>query len=428
MNGNDAFIHKAVTGSSFLNGGLLNAQQRDVFLMYVRKFTKLIPLCRTEIMENPRLEVPKLHIGEPITVGLADNAIINETGSPLFNQITLDTAELASRFHITRRAIRRNVSKERIVQQVSEAMLAQIATDLENLHINGDTLLGAGTPINDLLRVNDGLDKLTNGSHIVDLNGGFVSKQLFANMIRRMPDSYQDDPGLRFFMPRSIQVDWVELNSQRIDQIGERAFKGNIEAPFGIPIITIPLMPSRKPVAVTVAVAGHIMGTTQGPWNFVTGTNDTLVINLGAGAKTVTVPQGVWSAHEVAAFIRATVGLETTVVQDDGFGHLYIEHPTKGSGAILTIGAGNGWATVGIAVAAYVGTDAGSAGSLNDGAIVWLANPLNFLWGNLDKTEIYTEFEKDYARWETVVINETDTQVESLDKVVKGINVRRQPY
>lgn len=428
MNGNDEMIHKAVTGSSFLNGGLLNAKQRDVFLMFVRKFTKLIPLVRTEIMENPQLQIPKLHVGEPITVGLVDDGQITETGSPLFNQIALDTVELASRFHITRRAIRRNVSRQRIVAQVTQAMMTQIATDLENLFINGDVNIATGTPIGDLLVNDDGLDILTDSAHIVDAAGDFISKQLFANMIRRMPDAYQEDAGLRFFMPRAIQVDWVELNSQRIDAIGERAFKGNVEAPFAIPIVTIPLMPSRKAVAVTVATAGHIMGGTQGPWSIATGVNDTCVVNLGAGAKTATLPAGVWNATQIAAFLKATAGLETLVAQDDGFGRLYLEHPTAGVANTLTIGAGNGWATLGIAVAAYAGTDAGSAGSLDEGAILWLANPMNFVWGNYDATEIYTEFEKDYARWETVVINEVDAAVESADKVVKAINLRRRPF
>jgi len=428
MDGNDQMIHKAVTGSSFLNGGLLNAKQRDVFLSYVRRFTKLIPLCRTEIMDNPRVEIPKLHVGEPITVGLTDNSLISETGTPLINNVSLETAEMVSSYHITRRAIRRNVSRERLVQQVSEAMMAQIATDMENLHINGDDTISAGTPIANLLLINDGLDKITDGAHILDHVAQFISKTLFANMIRRLPDSYQDDTGLRFFVPRSLQIDWVEINSERIDAIGERAYKGNVEAPFGVPIISIPLMPSRKSINVTVATAGHILGTTQGPWNVVTGTNDTLVVNLGAGAVTCTLPQGVFSAHEVAALLKAATGLETLIAQDDGFGHLYLQHPTSGSGATLTIGAGNGWATLGVAVAAYVGTDAGGAGTLNDGCIAWLANPLNFIWGNLDKTEVYTEWNKDYARWETVVINETDSQVESLDKVVKAINIRRRPY
>lgn len=428
MDGNDELIHKAVTGSSFLNGGLLNAKQRDVFLMFVRKFTKLIPICRTEIMDNPKVEIAKLHVGEPITVGLADNSLIGETGTPLFNQITLESEEMVSRWHITRRAIRRNISRERLVGQTTGAMMGQIATDMENLHINGDTSLGAGTPINDLLRINDGLDKITNSAHILDANANFISKQIFANMLRRMPDAYQDDPGLRFFLPRSIQIDWTELNSQRIDSIGERAFKGNVEAPFGVPIIPIPLMPSRKSVAVTVATGGHTMGTSQGPWNVVTGTNDTLIIDIGGGNKTVTLPQGVWSAHEIAAFIKATSGLATIIARDDGFGHLFLSHPTPGAGNDLVLSAANGWATLGIGVATYSGTASGAAGTLYDGSIIWLANPLNFVWGNLDKTEIYTEWEKDYARWETVVINETDSAVEALDKIVKAINVRRRPY
>jgi len=428
MGKNDDFVAKAVTGSSFLNGGELNARQRDVFLMFVRKFTKLIPMSRTEIMENPKLEIPKLHIGEPITIGLQDNTQITETGTPKFNQISLDTNETVSRYEITRRAVRRNVSMQRLLQQVTQAMMGQMATDLENLFINGDSSLASGTPINDLLRIDDGLDKKTDGAHLVDWKGEFVNKTLFAAMIRSMPDSYSDDPGLRFFMPRAIQVDWVELNSQRIDSIGERAFRGNVEAPFGIPIVQIPLMPSRKAVSVTVATAGHILGTTQGPWDIVTGTNDTLIINLGAGAKTVILPAGTFVAHEIAAYIRGTVGLETIVALDDGFGRLYLEHPNTGSANTLTISAANGWATLGIAVAAYAGEDAGTASDINEGCIVWLANPLNFIWGNLDRTEIYTEWNKDYARWETVVINEVDTEVEALDKVVKGINIRRRPY
>jgi hypothetical protein len=428
MDKNDVLIHKAVTGSSFLNGGELNAKQRDTFLMYVRKFTKLIPLCRTEIMENPKLEIPKLHIGEPITKGLVDNNLLSETGTPLFNSISLDTKELFSYYNITRRAVRRNVSLTRIVEQVTQAMMMQIATDLENAFINGDETLGAGTPINDLLRVNNGLDILSNSGNIYDHSGDFISKTVFAKMIRMMPESYSDDPGLRFFLPRALQVDWTDLNSERIDAIGERAFKGNVEAPFGVPIVSVPLLPSRKAVAVTVATAGHILGTVAGPFNIVTGTNDTLIVNLGAGNKTCTLPQGVWTAQEIAAYLKATAGLSTLIVQDDGFGHIFLQHPTSGVAATLTIAAANGWATLGVAVAAYAGTDAGSAGSLNDGCIILLANPMNFIWGNYDKTEIYTEWNKDYARWETVVINETDYAIESADKVVKAINVRRRPF
>jgi hypothetical protein len=428
MNGNDEFINKAVTGSSFLNGGLLNPEQRDVFLMFVRRFTKLIPIVRTEIMENPRLEIPKLHVGEPITVGLVDNTEITETGEPLFNEISLDTVELASRFHITRRAIRRNVSRQRIVQQVTEAMMAQIATDLENLFINGDVNIAGGTPSGDLLNNDNGLDILTDNAHIVDHTGDFVSKQLFAQMIRRMPDAYQEDPGLRFFMPRAIQVDWTELNSQRIDAIGERAFRGNVEAPFAIPIITIPLMPSRKPVEVTVASSAQHVGGTQGPWTIVTGTNDEVIINLGAGAKTATLPAGVYNATQIAALIKATAGLETLIAEDDGFGRLYLEHPTPGAGNDMVVGAGNANATLGLTAATYVGEDAGTANDVLEGAIIWLANPMNFIWGNYDATEIFTEFEKDFARWETVVINEVDAAVEAEDKIVKAINVRRRPF
>ena len=73
-----------------------------------------------------------------------------------------------------------------------------------------------------------------------------------------------------------------------------------------------------------------------------------------------------------------------------------------------------------------VGSNVGVNGDRLDGSFVWLANPQNFIWGALSATEIHTKFRQERTRWETVVINETDTQVENNDAIVKAINVRRK--
>jgi len=41
-------------------------------------------------------------------------------------------------------------------------------------------------------------------------------------------------------------------------------------------------------------------------------------------------------------------------------------------------------------------------------------------------TRIFSEFNKNYDRIETIVYNQVDAKVENIDAIVKGINVRRQ--
>jgi len=432
---NDEVIEKTILSSDFLAGGLLNPEQVTVFIQLIRKFSKLIPMSRNVLLDNPRQTIPKLHIGEPISQGLADfggeDAEITETGKPLFNEITMDVQELISSWHVGRRSLRRNVSREALLQTVTDAMMAQVATDAENLYINGDTTLPSTTKLNKLLRVNDGVSKLCEGAHLVDWNGGYVSKALYAEMTRRLPEQYAADPGLRFIQPRAVSVDWMELNSQRVDAIGQRAFAGDVEAPFGIPIVEIPLVKSNKSLTVTEATSAIVVAITVGPFTIATGTNDVLKIDIdNAGVQTTTIPAGVFEVREIAKLINADQGL--FVARDDGYGRLVIESPTTGSTSEVDIQTGStAAATLGIDGGGLpntvTGGDSGGTNTVYEGCELFLANPTNLIWAHYPAgTEVHTKFRQEKLHFETVVVQETDAQVENLDAVVKANNVRKR--
>lgn len=422
---NNEIINKAVLSSDFVNGGELNPKQREVFLQKVREFSVLIPLSRFIEMDNPRLDIPKMHLGDPITRGQVENVDPGETNKPVQNEIKMDTEELISQIYVTRRSLRRNVSQEKLLEQITDIMMKRISTDLEELHINGDTNLAGGTKINDLLNVNDGLDKLTDAAHILDHGGGFVSKQLFATMMRTMPVNLIDDPDMRFMLNKSIEIDWMDLNSQRIDGVGERAFGGAVEAPFGVPIAMIPRIRGDKNLNLLEATSAQVIGTTGGAVKIETGVNDAFNVDIdNGGVDNIVFNAGVFEVRELAQQINVSVGVN--VASDDGFGRLVITSPTTGASSEVDLQASNSFATLGFTVGTTNGSDAGVLGGVPNGTHIWLARPENFMWGALDQTEIHTKFRQEKTRWETVVINETDTQVEDLDGVVKAINVRRK--
>ena len=53
-----------------------------------------------------------------------------------------------------------------------------------------------------------------------------------------------------------------------------------------------------------------------------------------------------------------------------------------------------------------------------------LCNPRNLIFGMLDSTRIFSEFEKNYDRIETIMYNHVDAKIENLDAMVLIDNVR----
>lgn len=99
---------------------------------------------------------------------------------------------------------------------------------------------------------------------------------------------------------------------------------------------------------------------------------------------------------------------------------------TTGAAAQIILGASTFLATAGLTAGTYAGHNAGSAGTVYEGSFVLLTNPMNLIFGMLAGTRIFSEFNKNYDRIETIVYNQVDAKVENIDAIVKGINVRRQ--
>jgi len=133
--------------------------------------------------------------------------------------------------------------------------------------------------------------------------------------------------------------------------------------------------------------------------------------------------------------------LYANVARDDREGRLLLTSPTTGAASAIKFEpvavASQGWVVLGLlpapvnpntpaAEVVYSGAASGSANLVNEGSFVLLTNPKNLVWGILDGTRIFTEFNKNTDQIESIVYNQVDAKIENADAIVKAVNVRRR--
>lgn len=423
-------IIKTIQTTDFLNGGLLDPKRQKKFITYIRDYGKLLPMVRFETLNQSQMTIDKLYIGEPITHAVGENDNTAFLAQPATGQIGIQTRKVKSSWNITTETLVNNIEQKGFEKTIMEGMTKRISTDIELLAIQGDTTTYAAvnTPFGRLLRRSNGWDVLTNGCHIVDCGGTTIRKGIFAEMIRSMPQQYLQDPELRWFVSKSLAIDWMDLLANRGTTLGDNALNGNSISPYGYPLTEVPLLPDNKPLRTWTGTSAKVIGTVPDPFEIITGTNDTLLINVdGGGNVTVTLQPGVHRVSVIASMINSTMGLEG-IASDDTHGRLVLQSPLRGAASSISIQgvANDAYDELGLTIGDTQGIDFGTQGVTDDGTFIWLANPKNFIAAMRGTTRIYSEFNKDFDRVETVVYNEVDFQIENEDAIVKAINIRKR--
>lgn len=423
-------ILKTIETSDFANGGLLDPKRQKKFTKLVRDYGKMLPLARFEQLSQSQSTLDKLYIGEPVTHSVEENDPTAYNAKPATGQIHLQTKKLKSSWNITTETLVENIEQKGFEQTMMEGMTRRISTDIELLAIQGDQDKYAGTTdvFGRLLKRQDGWDKLTEKAHILDVGGASVQKAIFAEMIRMMPQQYLQDSGLRWFVSKSIAIDWLDLLSDRMTGLGDAALNGNSVSPYGIPMIEVPLIPDNKDISVTSGTSAKVIGNRADPFVIEAGVNDSLAIVINAAAPvTVTLPAGTFTVSQIAALINGTAGL-AGVASDDTHGRLILASSTTGVASVVgrNAVANDAYDTLGLSEGSTTGSNNGVSGTVAEGSFIWLANPKNFIAAMRGNTRLYTEFNKDYDRLETVIYNEVDFAIENDDAIVKANGLRKR--
>ena len=238
------------------NGGLLNPEQSARFLDYMFDATVIGKVARTVRMKSDTAEIDRMSVGEKL-MKLATEADNTGVNAPVtFSKISLTTKKLRMDWELSTESLEDNIEGADLEDHIARLMATQAGNDIEDVILNGDTLLTA----DGLYKSFDGVVKKAKASgRVVDAAGAAVSREVFNKALKAMPRKYKQRRGdLRFLAGSNLIQDFLYANSigtnQTIPQdIASSVIRGGVAplggpagyvAPFafGIPIVEVPLL------------------------------------------------------------------------------------------------------------------------------------------------------------------------------------------
>jgi len=254
-------IQTSNIGTAPDGGGLLNNEQSNRFIDYMFDETVLGKQVRTVRMRANEVEIDKIHIGRRLVRKATEAVDTGENADVTFSKVSLTTVKLRLDWELTTEALEDNLAGEQLEDHIARLMSAQMANDVEDIAINGDTSSSDSS-----LKSFDGWRKrLVNaagayggGAIVLDNAGKVIDRGVFNRALKNMPRQYmQNRRNLRFltdsaliqdylFSVQAVSTDYVTPESLAAAGISapvrtENAAGGTYAAPFGVPLVEVPL-------------------------------------------------------------------------------------------------------------------------------------------------------------------------------------------
>lgn len=253
---NEELVQKAiVTTDAIASQGKLNDEQFSQFLEYVIEETALKNNARVIRFRSENLEIDKLNLGSRAAVAKSEAKDPGVRRGISTAKVTLTPKEIMVPIEISDTFLDINLEGASVEDKIMRMFARQLANDLEELYISGNTL-GHARLESDIydggssslyvsdsyLGLQDGWQKLANSANVVDAAGANVGLSIFSQALRAMPTKYRRNKSrLRWFMSPDLAQVYMEKLSTRSDVVGSNAVTGNGVSPFGVPIVEVPL-------------------------------------------------------------------------------------------------------------------------------------------------------------------------------------------
>jgi hypothetical protein len=262
---NEELVQKAVNTTDVIaSAGRLNAKQSDKFIDYVVDMSGLKGNARI-VRVNTDWEVDKIGIGTRVAVPKAEASAPSVRRALTTSKLTLTPKVIMVPWELSDELREENLEGASIEDHVIKMMAAQLANDLEELYLNGETAAPATLEGNIIdggsatQYIKDTYLALMNGwlaqcrianteshtANIVDIAGASVGPTVFSQMLKAMPFKFKRNmQDLRFISSMDLEQNYREKMATRQGPTGESALN-SIQGltPFGVPIHSYPLFP-----------------------------------------------------------------------------------------------------------------------------------------------------------------------------------------
>ena len=448
----DAFVEgvrKALLSTDFsANGAVLPAEQASEWITLVRGQSEFLNTHArfVEVGANLSGELPREHLGEPITIAGSETETSTEstTTSPAFDKVTYTCAKLKVRRHISMDALyTAAIGADSLEEALINGIKSRAAVDKELLAFNGDASAYStiNTPLGYLLRANNGWYNLAQRARIVDAQGAYLSTDLLYAALDEFPEESWTD-GVRWIGNKSIKRDFTRLAAAKTggDVLADVYFgKGGQAIDYNMietAYINVPAIPRNLTVSTTVATPAQVVSRRRGPFQ-IDATNNKMLININAGgARTVTFTSGLRYASDLAADINAVfVANSDLALARDWDGYLLIS--TTATGVAKTIAftsiSNSIYLTLtpasaggGIVVGTVTGSDAGVAGDQYEGSYLMLCDPRNLIYVQSNQIRMSWEWDNETDAMRFVLFEYVDFAIEDPQALVLVKNLRKQ--
>lgn len=317
---NDELIQKAViTTDAIASAGKLNPAQSEKFLDYVVDQTVLRNNARIIRFREESLEIDKIGIGRRVTFPKVEAQDPGLRRGVTTSKVTLTPRTVITPFEISDEFREINLEGDAIENTIIQLMARQVANDLEELFLFGDTtgpaILesdyrdgGDATKYvkDSFLALFNGWNRLADSGNLYDAAGANIGLSVFGSMLRSMPTKFRRNRGdLRFFMSPDLAQLYYEKLSTRATALGDSSAGGATQRPFGIPIVEVPLMQFLPQVVQHITLAGTTpVSLRYAPVNTIVVTPST----LGASPVTPYLETTDWHADYTAGTIHRESG------------------------------------------------------------------------------------------------------------------------
>ena len=289
---NEELVRKAViTTDALASAGKLSPAQSDKFIDYVVDESVLKNNARVVRFREESMDIDKIGIGRRMAFPKTEAQDPGLRRGVSTSKITLTPRTLILPFEIGDEFKEINIEGEGVEDTIIRLMARQLSNDIEELYIHGDTVApailesdykdGGSTSkyVKDkYLSMFDGWNRLADGGHLYDAASSNVGLTVFGAMLRQLPTKYRRNrAALRFFMSPDLAQLYIEKLATRATSLGDSAAGGAAHAPYGVPLIEVPLLQFLPQVVQHIVLTGTTAAALRyGPINSVVVSKATL--------------------------------------------------------------------------------------------------------------------------------------------------------
>lgn len=249
------------------NGGLLNAEQSNLFLRTLLVEPSMLQRVRVVQMRSPEVEINKIGFGQRIMRAATENAglAVGERSVPTTSKLTLVSKEAIAEVRLPYQVIE-DVIEEAALQfgtvekmpqgQFMDTILTLVAqralVDIEDAMLNGDTARvaqpGETAGEHAYMSQHDGWLKQALASHVVDFAGAKINRSLLKKALQVLPVQYlRDRSNMAFFVNHVQEIEYQDTLAGRETSMGDSKHNEAMPArAAGALVVPVGLMPQDQ--------------------------------------------------------------------------------------------------------------------------------------------------------------------------------------